>query len=406
MRFRVIKWVSLGLGAIVALALIAVLVIVWFVDANRFKPAIESAVRDATGRTFTLVGDIELGFFPRIGLRTGEGRFGNAPGFGPDPMVSWRRAQLGAQLFPLLRGRLVADRVILEGAEVRLLRRADGSNNWQDIGSQEPAAKPDGEAMEFHIDGIEISDSRMSFVDESVPRRIEVASLNLSTDEIALGEPFTDTEISGVLHMDGFATEGLPFRVAVPRVEAPKDFSAIDVEEYSLMLGGFEAEGSAKGTLGNAPKISGAIESNEFDPRALLTTLGIATPATTDPSALSKLRFAATWGFDAGAILVDPFTLRVDDTSFSGNFRQPAGEGAVGEFLLRGDSLDIARYIPPEDPDSEPFVLPTAMLKSLRYRGALELEQAKLDDIEMKGVTLRLVIDENGVRGAAPEAPK
>jgi hypothetical protein len=105
---------------------------------------------------------------------------------------------------------------------------------------------------------------------------------------------------------------------------------------------------------------------------------------------------------DGGAIQLDPFALNVDDTRFGGNFRQPAGEGAVGEFLLRGDSIDLSRYLPPADPDSEPFVLPTAMLKSLRYRGALELEHAKLDDIEMKGVTLRLVLDENGLRGAAP----
>lgn len=406
MRFRVLKWVSLVLGAIVALAVIAILVIVWVVDPNSFKSRIESTVRDATGRELELVGDIELGFFPRIGLRTGEGRFGNAPGFGPEPMVSWKRAQLGAQLFPLLRGRLVADRVILEGADVRLVRRADGSNNWQDIGGKEPATETASEPMELRIDGIEISDSRVSFVDESVPRRIEVTSLDLTTDEIAPGEPLTDTEISGVLHMDGFAADGLPFSVAVPRVESPKDFSAIQVEKYSLALGAFEVEGSARGTLGDAPKLSGAIESNDFDPRVLLTAVGIEPPKTTDPKALGKLRFSGTWSFDAGAISIDPFTLNMDDTRFAGNFRQPAGEGAVGEFLLRGDSLDLTRYLPPPDPNSEPFVLPTAMLKSLRYRGVLELEHAKFDDIEMKGVTLRLILDENGLRGAEPEAAK
>ena len=51
-----------------------------------------TGVREATGRELTLVGDIELGFFPWLSLRTGEGRFGNAPAFGmlvlgsPDPL--------------------------------------------------------------------------------------------------------------------------------------------------------------------------------------------------------------------------------------------------------------------------------------------------------------------------------
>ena len=47
------------------------------------------------------------------------------------------------------------------------------------------------------------------------------------------------------------------------------------------------------------------------------------------------------------------------------------------------------------------------MLKSLKFRGVIELEQATLDDIVMKGVTLRLLLDEQGLRSQpAPAAPK
>ena len=115
-RVRPLKWVSLGLGALVALVVLGVLVIVWLVDPNSFKSQIEAAVRDRTGREFTLVGDIELGFFPWLSLRTGEGRFGSPPGFGPEPMVSWKSARLGVKLFPLLRGDVIADRMIAESA--------------------------------------------------------------------------------------------------------------------------------------------------------------------------------------------------------------------------------------------------------------------------------------------------
>ncbi|HEX6396213.1 MAG TPA: hypothetical protein VFZ95_02215, partial [Steroidobacteraceae bacterium] len=93
-----------------------------------------------------------------------------------------------------------------------------------------------------------------------------------------------------------------------------------------------------------------------------------------------------------------------DDTHFSGNFHRGAGEDPLGEFSLRGDALDISRYIPPTDPNSEPFVLPTAMLKALKFRGVFELEQARLDDVVMKGVTLRLLLDEHGLRSPQPAA--
>ena len=406
---RVLKWISIVLAGLVLLLFAAALVLVWFVDPNGFKPRIEAAVRDATGREFALVGDIELGFFPWLSLRTGEGRFGNAPGFGSEPMVSWKSAQLGAKLIPLLRGELVASRVRLEGADVRLVRRADGSANWEGIGGRkEPNAEPAdpaAEPMKLRIDGIEIRDSRVSMVDETVPRRIEVASLNLSTDGIEPGEPFTDTEIAGVLHMDGFAAAGVPFGLDVPEATLPADFSAVEVPELSMTFGSFEAEASVRGTLGEIPALAGKIDSNTFDPRALLAAVGVEAPKTTDAAALGRLEFAANWRLDAGAIAVDPFAMTLDDTRFTGDFRRGAGEDALGEFSLRGDSLDIARYIPPPDPDSEPFVLPTATLKQLKFRGVIELAQATLDDVSMKGVTLRLVLDDQGLRQPPQAAP-
>jgi AsmA protein len=149
---------------------------------------------------------------------------------------------------------------------------------------------------------------------------------------------------------------------------------------------------------GAPTRLTGGIETNEFDPRALLAATGIEAPKTTDPRALGKLQLKLAWQFENGAIGIEPLALTVDDTSFTGNFRRGAGEDPIGEFALRGDSLDIARYIPPPDPASEPFVLPTAALKALNFRGQIELERATLDDVVMKGVTLRLVLDEAGLR--------
>jgi AsmA protein len=403
---RVFKWITIGLGSLVALVLIGVLVVVWLVDPNRFKPRIERAVRDATGREFTLVGDIELGFFPWLSLRTGEGRFGNAPGFGTEPMVSWRSAQLGAKLFPLLRGELVADRVHLIGVDLRLIRHSDGKANWEGIGATHAGSEPQstGEAR-FSIEGVEIDDSRISFVDETVPRKIEVTDFHFETDEIDLGEPFTDTEIAGTLHLVGFAPAGVPFRVATPRVELPKDFSNIAVKDFSMSFGGLELEGGVQGKLGAAPQLAGRIESNEFDPRALLKAAGIAAPKTTDPKALAVVAVKGDWKFDANGTAIEPFTLRLDDSRFTGRFRRASGENPVALLDLAGDALDIARYVPPPDPASEPFTLPTAMLKALKLSGTIELSEAKYQDTVMKGVTVRLLLDEQGLR-QPPEAKK
>lgn len=402
---RILKWISLGLAALLLLLVLGIAVVVWVVDPNAFKPRIEAEVKKATGRDFTLVGDIELGFFPWLALRTGPGSFGNPPGFPAEPLAAWQSAQLGAKLFPLLRGELVVDRVRLKGADIRLVRHADGHGNWEGIGSNEPPPPPGQKSRHITVDGVEIEDSRLLFIDQVPPgRRAEVTAFSLTTDGIAPDEPFTGTEVAGVLHLDGFVPAGVPFKLEVPHAALTQDYSKLAIREYSLAFGGLEAEGGVNGDFGERVGLAGSISTNTFDPRALLTAVGIAAPKTTDPAALTRLQLDTTWELAGGAIAIDPLKLTLDDTHFSGNFHRGAGEDPLGEFALRGDRLNISRYIPPTDPDSEPFVLPTAMLKALKFRGVFELEQATLDNVVMKGVTLRLLLDEQGLRSPKPAA--
>jgi hypothetical protein len=50
--------------------------------------------------------------------------------------------------------------------------------------------------------------------------------------------------------------------------------------------------------------------------------------------------------------------------------------------------------------------MPTAALKALKFRGVLELEQATYNDVVMKGVTLRLLLDEQGLHAPAAREAK
>jgi len=398
---RLLKWISWGLAAFVVLILLGVGVVAWVVDPNAFKARIEKTVREATGREFTLVGDIELNFFPWLALRTGAGQFGNPPGFPAEPMASWQHARLGVRLFPLMRGELVVDRITLENTDVRLTRRADGKANWEGIGGEQ-AADPQARRRHITIDGVDLRDSRLLFVDEAAARRVEITALNLTTRTIDPGKPFTGTTIAGVAHMPGFAPAGVPFRVEVPEAALTEDYSKLDVPGFSVRLGDMESDGTIRGTFGEVTRLEGNIDTNTFDARALLASLGIEAPKTTDPATLTRVDLESAWKFDAGAISVDPLDLQLDDTHFAGHFHRGAGDDPVGEFALQGDHLDIARYIPVSDPASPPFVLPTAELRALKFRGVLELAQATYEDVEMKGVTLRLLLDEQGLRSQPP----
>jgi uncharacterized protein involved in outer membrane biogenesis len=277
------------------------------------------------------------------------------------------------------------------------VRHADGTANWQGIGPDEPA-RPGEATRPFTIDGVELADSRLLFVDQAAPRRIEVTALSLTTDEIASGHPYTDTRIAGTLHMDGFPPAGVPFGLDVPEATLGPDFSQLDLPAFNAKFGGLEVKGAANGTLGEPLRLAGTLASEPFDARALLGSMGVEAPKTTDPRALTRLQFSADWHLDGAAVSIDPLELTLDDTHFNGNFRRGDGEQPIGDFSLRGDSLDLARYIPPAEPASPPFALPTAQLRALKFRGVLELERATLGDVAMKGVTLRLLLDDQGLR--------
>ena len=42
---RILKWISLGLAALVLLIMLGIAVVVWVVDPNTFKPRIEAEVK-------------------------------------------------------------------------------------------------------------------------------------------------------------------------------------------------------------------------------------------------------------------------------------------------------------------------------------------------------------------------
>jgi hypothetical protein len=61
----------------------------------------------------------------------------------------------------------------------------------------------------------------------------------------------------------------------------------------------------------------------------------------------------------------------------------------VWTFALRGDKIQLARYMPLEPKSKEPFELPVRALKALQAKGEITFEQASMGDTLMRGVRMR-----------------
>jgi AsmA protein len=187
---RIAVYVAAGLIGLIVIALVLVVV---FVDPNDYRDDIEKMVEQKTGRELTLSGDLKLSVFPWIALETGPASLGDAPGFGPEPFVSIKEAHVGVRLLPLLRGKVEVGSVRLDGARIRLITDESGRDNWADLGKSETqqAPQPESGATEIPtIAGLEISDAAVVMENRKEKSRREVRDFHLKTGRLASGETF------------------------------------------------------------------------------------------------------------------------------------------------------------------------------------------------------------------------
>jgi len=214
--FKILFGLLLG---IITLLLITILIIVFVVDLNNYKPQITELVEDTIGRTLTIEGDIGLTFYPWLGLNLGKVSLGNAAGFEEPDFAKIKQAQVLIKLIPLFKKQMEVDTVLLEGAEITLTRKPDGTTNWDDLaalGGQEPAPKNDAAPFEdFKIDGIDLRHAKIVWDDQQTASRYVLSEVNLNTSAIdlnlatlALNEPVqlqlnTSLKISGDTTLSG-----------------------------------------------------------------------------------------------------------------------------------------------------------------------------------------------------------
>jgi AsmA protein len=249
---RPLKLAVTVIGAFVGIVLLLAVTIALLFDPNDYREEIQASVEDATGRTLTIDGELELSLFPWLGMQLGHTELSDAEGFGDEPMLAVDAVLVRLKLLPLLSKRIEADRIVLAGLNINLRVDESGRNNWQDLASgdgqveaDEPAAASDeGSSLrDFQLGGLEIRDAVLLWDDASSGQRAEISDLNVETGAIRPGEPvsfemtlgFENAEpaVSGTLSMNG-------------NLEASSDFGRFTVPNLQLSLA---ATGAGMGGL-------------------------------------------------------------------------------------------------------------------------------------------------------------
>ena len=141
---RLLKWVLILGGGLFLLVVVALLIVPMFVDVQKYKPEIEKKVSEATGRPFSIGGQLELSLFPWAGLAFSDLHLGNPPGFKEKDFVSVKSFEARVKLLPLLSRDVQVKRFILEGPRIVLEKSRTGQGSWEGIGkpSDKVPSKP------------------------------------------------------------------------------------------------------------------------------------------------------------------------------------------------------------------------------------------------------------------------
>jgi AsmA protein len=126
------KSVKIGLSVAIALPILAGTAIRLFVDANTFRPVIESRLSAALARKVTL-GDLSLSVLTGS-LVANDLAIAEDPKFGQTPFFTAKRLRIGVQMKPLIFDRQVVVRSFeVEAPQIHLIRAEDGAWNFSTL---------------------------------------------------------------------------------------------------------------------------------------------------------------------------------------------------------------------------------------------------------------------------------
>lgn len=139
---RALQIVAIIIGVLILL----VIALPFLINANAFKPKLESELTDALGRQVT-VGNLSLSLLSG-GVAADNIAIADDPDFGKAPFVQAKSLKVGVELMPLIFSRtLNVTEVTLNEPQISLVKSASGEKwNFSSLGSTPPSGGPASES--------------------------------------------------------------------------------------------------------------------------------------------------------------------------------------------------------------------------------------------------------------------
>ena len=224
-------------GGVVVLLLVVIIALPLFIDANQFKPTIETDLAAALGRKVS-IGNIKLAIFSG-GVTVDDVSIADDPAFSQSPFLTAKQLAVGVSLMPLIFSkRIDIQSLTIDSPQVALVRTASGTWNFSSMGAAGTQPKPqasDSSATNLSVAKFKISNGSIA-VGTTTPggKRRTYQNVNLDASNLSYTSefPFTltaSTPGSGTVKLDGKAGPIDQKDVSLTPLSATIDVSHLDV---------------------------------------------------------------------------------------------------------------------------------------------------------------------------------
>ena len=352
-----VKWALIAVGGVVTLIILILLVLPFFVDAEKYKPLLENKVTEMTGRPFSVGGDVNLSFFPFVGVSFSDLHLGNPPDFEATDFIYIKSFEVRVKLLPLLSRDVQVKRFVVKEPQIVLIKSKQGRGNWEFTAkntgksSPEPAQKPTSEKTieglpirSLTVGDFSVTKGSIAWIDKATDTRKTIDQLDLVLADLSFDRPI-GLRLSARMDGKPVAVNGTvgPIGQDPGKATIPLNLDVKALSDLALTL---------KGTVvspADNPRADLTVTISEFSPRKLLTQLGQSKVIdTADSGVLSKMSMQAAIAAGTDKISVSKGTMTLDDTRINFNARLAEFSRPDIAFEADLDRINIDRYLPPK----------------------------------------------------------
>lgn len=409
------------LAGVLALLGVALGVLVLWVDPNDYREPVSRLVREHAGVELKLAGELGWRFYPVLGFRAQQ--VGLALRADAPPLMQVEALTVGVKLLPLLTKNIEVDALEIRGLRAHLVRDARGNNNWQppampagEIGGAAAVPSPAsataapastaGTLPRIRIPEITVRDAQIRYEDQKAAQDYRVEVPLLAFTEVTLeAKKFAAADLALEAVLTGLLARPLSLTLrATAHFDQPAD--VVELKLNRVQVANLQARGQVRAErISAAPQFRGKLQTDAFDLKQLLQTLGMDPPQTRDSAALTHVQADLTFSGTPQQIAIAPLQGQLDDSTLTGEIALTDLATQAVRFDLKLDRLDVDRYLPPasatakkaasaapatSSAPAKPEWIPVQALRDLNLAGRFRADELVVKKIPVRTLGLRV----------------